>query len=139
MKTLLIAILVIISFSCSKDNDDNQNNVIYTAPGLYMGTYTVDQVPAQGSLFYSFIIQPDATMVTEGRGGNGATYYSAGTWTLTQDTLRCTFSTINFPSVTVTQSAKFYFNKNDGSLTSGTWKDVTNGTNSGTYIMTRVQ
>ena len=138
MKTVIITLLIAINFSCSKD-DDNQTNVTYNVPGLYMGTYTVDQVPAQGSLAYSFVIQPDATMITEGKAGNGATYYSAGTWTLSQDTLRCTYSTINFPSVTVTQSAKFYFNKNDGSLTSGTWKDVTNGTNSGTYTMSRVQ
>jgi hypothetical protein len=136
MKIIITTLLAVILLSCSKDNDDN--NVTYAVPGLYMGSYTVDQVPAQGSLFYSFIIQPDATMITEGKGGNGNTYYSAGTWTLSQDTLKCTFSTINYP-ITVTQTAKFYFNKNDGSLSSGTWKDVTNGTNSGTFSMTRVQ
>lgn len=136
MKILIAAFIVICIYSCSKDGE---TTATFEVPGIYMGTYTVDQVPAQGSLFYSFIIQPDATMITEGKGSNGSTYYSAGTWTLAQDTLRCTFSSVNFPGVTVTQSAKFYFNKNDGALSSGTWKDVVNGTFSGTYSMVRVQ
>ena len=117
----------LVILSCTKDDDDNTTN--FTVTGLWIGTYTTDQFPQNPPLYQNFVIKPDGKMLTEGKVGSGATYYSAGTWTLVNDTLRCTYTTINFPNVTVTQSAKFYYNKANGTLSSGTWRDEQNGSN----------
>ena len=123
--TVLIFFLSLIMLSCEKEVDSPP--VTHSVEGLWIGTYTTDQFPQYGSLYYSFIIKPGGKLLTEGKASNGATYYSAGTWTLNSDTLRCTYTTINFPDVAVTQSAKFVFNSSEGTLTAGTWKDEENG------------
>lgn len=131
MKTKLLLLATISSLlvltSCDKDDDNGPEN--NNPHGLWIGTYNVDQLPAAGNMYYSFIIKPNGTVLTEGVGANGSTYYSQGTWILDGDTLRSTYTTINFPNVTVTQSAKFYFNSSDRTLSSGTWKDGANGSN----------
>jgi hypothetical protein len=107
---------------------------------LWIGTYTVDQVPAQGALYYSFIFKPDNTLITEGSGGDGNLYYSRGTWTLSGSVINCTLTTLNFPIVTVGQTAKFTFNAKSDSLSAGTWKDVSVGTNTGKFqLMKKVK
>lgn len=131
-KILLISIISLVSFSCNKD-DDGQNTP-QNVKGLWEGTYTIDQLPAQGALYYSFIIKTDGIMLTEGKGGNGISYYAAGTWNLIGDSLNCSFTSINAPPPQVTQSAKFFFNSSNGTLSSGTWKDGANGSNyTGTF------
>jgi hypothetical protein len=129
MRSRLFAFLFVsalVGFSCTKEEPDTKP---HNLPGLWIGTATTDQFPDQGNLYYSFIIKPDGTLLTEGKVFNGNTYYSRGSWTLDADTLRCTYTTINFPHVTVTQSAKFFYDKPAGTLTSGTWRDEQNGSN----------
>lgn len=134
----LCAALLVGFFSCDKDNDDDNSPTTYTVADVWVGTYTVDQLPAQGALEYNFFIKPNGTLVTQSKGANAATYYAAGTWTLTADTLRCTYTTINFPNAQVTQTSKFAFNSSNGKLTSGTWKDGAGGSNfTGTYTLER--
>ena len=48
---LLTGLFVLAYSSCKKDTPVA---VTYTVPGLWTGTYTVDQVPAQSPLFYAF-------------------------------------------------------------------------------------
>jgi hypothetical protein len=130
MRTYLVAftfLFAINGFSCTKEKTDTTK--VHNLPGLWIGTATTDQFPQQAPLYYSFIIKPDGTLLTEGKVSNGNTYYSRGTWTLNRDTLRCTYTTINFPNVTVTQSAKFVYNSSAGTLQSGTWRDEQNGSN----------
>jgi len=135
MKSLKSIVLFTIFFialtgnmACKKDCPvPVTNNIV---PGLWIGTYTVDQVPAQGALYYSFIFKPDNKLLTESVGGNGVTYYTQGSWTLSGSDLTCTYSSINFPGTTITQSAKFTYTASSDSLSAGTWKDVAGG---GTY------
>ena len=123
---LFIALTIIIS--CKKDCPvATTSNIV---PGLWIGTYTVDQVPGQGALYYSFIFKPDSKVLTESKGGDGVTYYTQGTWSLNGSDLTCTYTSINFPSANITQSAKFTFTASSDSLSAGTWKDVSGG---GTY------
>ena len=129
MKAMLtLVLLVFVSTSCKK-NCDPPPPATHTVTGLWIGTYTTDQFPERAPLYYSFIIKPDGKLLTEGKVFGGETYYSRGTWTLSADTLKCTYTTINFPNVTVTQSARFVYNSSTGTLTSGTWKDELNGSN----------
>ena len=93
-------------------------------------------------MYQSFTFKPDGKLVTDGKVPTGETYYSSGTWTLTGTTLTATYTTINFPDYTVTQTATFTYS-NTGILTNGTWTDVNNpyGTDySGTFsTMERVK
>jgi hypothetical protein len=136
--TFLLLVSSLFFAACEKDCAiEPETN---TVPGLWIGTYTVNQVPAQGALYYSFIFKPDGKVLTEGKGGNGASYYSQGTWTLTGNEINCSYTSINFPGVTVTQSAKFTFSASSDSLSAGTWTDVSGGVNSGKFqLMKKVK
>lgn len=135
MKKLFMASLALITFtasialfqlsSCKKA--DAQTQTTYPIQGLYTGTYSVNAVPAQGNLFYSFVIYPDGTMSTKGKGGDGKDYYSAGTWTLSNNIFSGTVTTIIAPNggAPVTQSITATFS-NTGIFSNGSWNDTNN-------------
>lgn len=116
--TLLAFVFALVS--CKKDHP-----VIYPVEGLWIGTYTVDQNPNQSPLFYSFSVKPDGTILTESKGGDGVSYYSEGTWTLTGDQFAFTIKTINVEPSPIKQSGKLTFH-NSGKMTNGTWEDIEN-------------
>lgn len=141
MKTKLLSLVLVcaavLNFSCSKDNDDPT----YQVAGLWIGTYTVTQLPQQQPLYYGFSIKPDGKILTEGVGANGVTYYSKGTWTLNGNVFTATYTSINYSGSQVTQSATLTYD-NSGTMTNGTWTDVVNpngGSLSGSFnTMSRV-
>jgi hypothetical protein len=132
MKSKLFAALLslsIVAFSCTKDEDTPpppEPAKEYQLPGLYIGTYTITQLPNQTPLRYVMAFEPDGTITTEGTGADNKTYYHEGTWSLNGTEVKATYKTINRASNVVTQSAVLTFNKADGTLTNGTWKDVVN-------------
>jgi hypothetical protein len=125
MKTKLLSLLliyaVVLNFSCSKDKD----NPTYQVAGLWIGTYTVTQLPQQQPLYYNFSVKPDGKILTEGVGADGKTYYAKGTWTLTGNIFTATYTSINYNGSQVTQSATLTYDKS-GNMTNGTWTDVIN-------------
>jgi hypothetical protein len=128
---IMIFFISIIILSCKKDCPEVINN--NTVPGLWIGTYTVDQLPSQAPLYYSFIFKPDSKLLTESKGGDGVTYYTQGTWVLNGSDITCTYTSINFPNANITQSAKLTFAPANDSLSAGTWKDLSGGTNTGKF------
>lgn len=115
----------------------------YPIEGLWIGTYSVASMPEQGDLFYSFVIYPDGTLLTKGKGGDEQDHYSSGTWTLNSNNIfSATISTF-YPGTgaRITQSITATYS-NTGQLTNGTWHDTDNPYGSplsGTYsIMKRV-
>lgn len=130
--TLLFSAIQILG--CTKDEEnDPEEPKTHEVPDLWIGTYTVDQVPAQAPLFYCLALKPDGKVISEGRGGNGISYYSTGTWNVTGDSVKITTTTLTSPSGTITQNLKFHFNKTNGKMTGGTWKDQSGASNSGTF------
>ena len=120
---LIGALSLFCIFSCTKDKITT-----YPVPGLYLGTYTVDNLPAQGALSYSIVVNPDGSLITKVKGGDGNNYYSDGTWTMTGTEFKGTISTfVKYNGDPVTQSITATFS-NDGKLTNGVWKDLTNPT-----------
>lgn len=117
---LALAAFVFAVASCKKDPP-----VKYPVEGLWIGTYTVDRSPNQAPLFYSFSVKPDGTILTESKGGDGVSYYSEGTWTLTGDQFSFAITTINVEPLPIKQSGKLTFH-NSGKMTEGTWEDVEN-------------
>lgn len=131
MKIKLLALLLslaCINFSCDKDEDETpEPPKPYQLPGLYIGTYTINQLPNQAPLRYVLSIEPDGTITTEGKGADGNTYYSQGTWNLSGKNFTASYSTLNYTNnAIVTQSAAFTFDADKGTLTDGTWTDVIN-------------
>jgi len=107
--------------SCKKDKA-----VVYPVAGVYTGTYTVNDVPAQGALAYGFSIFPDGTITTKGMGGDGNYAYAAGTWTLTGTTqFTANITSIGGSGQPIKQSITASFS-NTGTLTNGTWVDTNN-------------
>ena len=139
-----LAAVVFQLSSCAKESTPKV--VTYPIEGLWIGTYTADGIT--GESFYSFIIYPDHSLVTRGKGFDGNYYYSSGIWTLSSDNV-FSGTTVSFVTpvagtglsnpVTQTITATF---SNTGTLTNGIWKDVINSNDkplTGTYsTMTRV-
>ncbi len=125
--TTVLASLLFIS-SCKKDTPMDPPAQTYPIEGLWIGTYSVDQIPEQGGLFYSFIIYPGGVLLTKGKGGDGNDHYSTGTWTLTSSNIFSGTIT-TFPSdaagLTVTQNITATYS-NTGELTNGIWHDADN-------------
>jgi hypothetical protein len=133
---LLSGALLFQMTSCSKSNS---TPTVYSIQGLWTGTYAVDGQPGLGPQYFSFVIKPDGTMINETK-ASGQQVICLGTWTLTSDTLSCAYTCIYGPPSTVgaNQTAKAYFNKNTGKLTSGVFNNVLPYTGSGTISLSRI-
>jgi len=141
MKKLLLSAVSILALtifvlssqtSCKKETITNTvTDTVYqcttTINGLWVGTYSVTSLPAQGQLFYSLIVYPDGSLLYKAKGGDGNFYYAKGTWTLSGNTFAGTVVSFNTPAVTQTVTATY--SATAGTLTNGTWADVANSGN----------
>lgn len=120
---LLFALAVTFMVACTKDNMPST----YPTAGLYLGTYTVDQFPAQGSQFFSIVLYADGSMITKGKGGDGSDLYGAGSYTITGSAFSATVNSFvkSSQGVPVTQSITATYS-NKGTLTNVSWKDTVN-------------
>lgn len=127
LKNIATSFLIfsLLFLSCEKNND--AVTPTYSIQGLYIGTYTVNQQPTQPPLAYSFIIYPDGTLSTKGKGANGKDAYSTGTWTLNANSVFTGTITqyLTTTATPITQSVTGTFSTS-GEITNGTWTDVTN-------------
>lgn len=125
LTTILLAglVLMLTIVSCKKDSPSN-----YPIAGLYLGTYTVDNLGSQGALFYSIIAYPDGSIITKGKGGDGTDLYASGTYSLTGTTFSATVNSFikSGNGVAVTQIITATYSSSNGTLTNGTWADTVN-------------
>ncbi len=123
----LFAFTLILLTACKKDNPSpTTNQSIYPIEGLWIGTYTVDNLTSQGSLSYNFYIKPGGKILTESLGGDGKGYYASGTWAISGSDFTATILTFaSGTSAPVTQSISATFS-NEGTLTNASWKDTNN-------------
>ena len=123
MKTVGIYLIALFSFvclgSCKKDKPT------YPVAGVYTGTYTVDNMPSQGSLAYSMSVFPDGSITTKGKVSQGAEGFASGTWTISGNAFSATITAIGVSGDPIVQSIKATFS-NQGTLSDGTWKDTHN-------------
>jgi hypothetical protein len=97
---------------------------IYPVAGLYIGTYSVNSIPGQGNLYYSFVVFPNGDLLTKSANGNGDTTYQKGRWTLSGDsTFTGTIATFTTPSVIQNIIGTFL---DDGKISDATWHDIYN-------------
>lgn len=108
-------IFAFLQISCKKD--DTQPTT-YSVQGLWTGTYSVNDLPSQGQLFYSFVFYPDGTVVTRGKIPSGTDAYGYGAWSMSSSNI----ITCTVVSQGVTQKDTLTYS-NTGVLTNGSWSD----------------
>ncbi len=135
--TTIILLSLVAFCSCSKSNTTPSDPVvthdtvvsiirdtIVSAPkngivGLWIGS----QIPNDGSttvpLYYSFEIKSDGTLLVQGEGADGNTYYSVGTWSLTGTAFTATITVSNFSIAGAKQNITAVYDSTSGKLTSG--------------------
>ena len=134
---LTLISLILIQPGCQKDSDDRDGSSS-SIEGLWVGLYTVDgQV---GQRYFSFVIKPDGTVINDKKAENQQ-YLSIGTWTLTRDLFECTATCVyGLPiNMGVTETHTAEFDKANGTLTNGIWKNVPPLDGSGTFTLTKVK
>jgi len=137
--TFVFSIAIFQLSSCKKeDTPSTATPTTYPIEGLWIGTYSFDGQPSLGQQYFSFIIKPDGTMISDTKLSNQQ-YLALGTWSLNGSILTSAFSYIYGPApgagTAQTTTATW---DNTGKLT-GTWKNVSpdNGV-TGTFTLTRV-
>lgn len=140
LSSAAILIITLIFFSsqssCKKETVTNtvtNRDTVYqctsTIKGSWVGTYTANSTPSQGQLFYSLTVFADGSLLYKAKGGDGNFYYARGSWTLSSNNI-FSGNVVSFSTPTVTQSITATFSPT-GTLSNGTWADISGGTNSG--------
>lgn len=106
--------------------------------GVWIGEYVVDNL-GQIPLFYSLSIFPDGTILTKSLGGNGATYFSEGTWVLKDNKFTAYIISLNHHGASPVKQTIIADHLKDCGLTNATWFDTENlnpnsNINSGKFI-----
>jgi hypothetical protein len=141
---ICVAVFALLVFnSCTKDSvtpAPTPTAVVNNFPieGLWIGTYTQNGQPSLGERYFSLAIRPGGTMISDGKVGTTDSNLSTGTWTLTGDTLRCSFTCeYGLPNnVGVLQAYKAVWDQT-GKLT-GNWNNFLSPASSGVISLKRV-
>ena len=128
MKKLFFASLVLcfVFTSCKKES-----NPAYSLEGYWVGKYgSGSAAPTSG---YSMLIEPGGVLTVADGSTISSSSKAIGTWTLTGNTFKATYTYQNGGS-TFSIQANF---SNSGKLTDGTWGSGSNVSGSGTWYMDR--
>lgn len=146
MKKVLMSAIVLIVFSFAiilfqiscKKGALADTKTPPTIKGLWAGSYTVDDQAGWGEQYFSLIIKPDGTMITDSKGA-GQQHLAPGTWTLKNDTLKCDFTCVYGISsnVGIEEKTVAVVDKATGKLV-GKWKNAASPVDSGKFILTKV-
>ncbi|HLA58918.1 MAG TPA: hypothetical protein VK622_09160 [Puia sp.] len=100
-----------------------RDTIVSIPPNAIVGLWIGSQIPNDGSttvpLYYSFEIKSDSTLLVQGQGADGNTYYSVGKWSLTGTAFTATINVTNFSQAGVKQNITAVYNNTSGKLTSG--------------------
>jgi hypothetical protein len=105
--------------------------------GLWVGTLTANNEPWAGTLYYSFDIRANGSILTQSLGADGNTYYAEGTWALTGTAFTATITSTSASNKGVVENFTATYNKEDGTLTDGTWETV-GAVATGTFSLSRI-
>ncbi|MCD2423782.1 hypothetical protein LQ567_13485 [Niabella pedocola] len=141
----LILITGLTAVSCRKETVYIKDRVVvlppaHTVDGIWMGSYTVDVLPQLGQQYYSLILKPDGTAINETK-WTGQTHINSGTWQMKGDTLICnTICIYGYEAnIGVKEVHTAIFNKRNGTLTKGEWRNPAPGTGRGDVVLTKKQ
>ena len=141
---LIAAALSLISVTlfqpgCQKDSGDGDTSSS-SVEGLWVGLYTVDGQPNLGQRSCSLVIKPDGTVINDTKLENQQ-HLKIGSWTLAGESFDFTTTCVYGLQINrgVTQTHTATFDKANGTLTNGIWKNVLPALGSGTFTLTKVK
>jgi hypothetical protein len=121
--------------SCKKSNaQTNCPTPTYPVTGLWEGTYQTDQV-SHAPTYASLVIYPDGTIIKRNKVVGAANDYALtrGIWKLTGTVFEYRDTTLIYSGgVSVIEKGTLTFS-NTGTLTSGTWQDISGQSYTGTF------
>ena len=136
MRLFLIFLICTLSISFSSCEKDTET-ISSTIEGLWIGTYTSDSAPQEGSKYFSFIIKPGGKLIVESH-PQDVQIFAYGTWTLNGNILSCDYTYPNpiqgFP---IRQTATANYDQN-GKLTSGVWTSIGISGSTGKFSLNEV-
>jgi hypothetical protein len=126
MKTAFFCIAAISGLlffsSCNKNSPSAPN---YPIVGLWTGTYMVtSEGPQTDSLYYSYDLKSDSSMLVQSLGADGNTYYGIGKWSLKGTSFSATITTINLGQNGAVQNVTANYSSTHGLLNSGVVQSV---------------
>jgi hypothetical protein len=134
LATMAISMALFQMTSCKKA--EAQPSGTSRIEGLWIGTYAIEGQPELGKQYFSLIIKPDGTMISDTKFADQQ-HLSIGNWQMTGVTLNCSFTCVyGIPQnigITETSTA----NLNNGKL-EGTWSNVPPLTGTGAISLTKV-
>lgn len=131
MKKLLFfaAAFIVMAASCKKDDCPAPT---YPVEGLWVGKYgSGAATPSSG---FSMVVEANGKVTVADGDNITASSKAAGTWTLTGNVFKATYTYSTPGGSTFTIQANW---SNDGKMTSGTWGSGSSPTGSGTWFMDR--
>lgn len=138
MKTLTFALIATVGIltltHCKKSNDSKEE---FPIVGLWIGS----QVPEDGSavtpLYLSVDLLADSTIQTSGLGGDGNTYYSKGTYSLSGTAFTASVKVTGSYQNGLTQTLTATYHPENGTITGGELVNV--GTSyHGSFTLARI-
>jgi hypothetical protein len=105
--TLSLFAVLLAFFSCSKSNSTPANPIV----GLWIGTVTYSVAPSAGNLYYSFDLRADSSILFQGLGADGNTYYASGNWSLSGTSFTATITGTNLSNAGVVINVTATYNK----------------------------
>jgi hypothetical protein len=126
---LLLSFFALTLFMSARKKEKEENQSL---PGMWLGQYTIEEVPEQGALPYYLYLKPDGSLTTEGLGGNGKTYVAMGTWSLQGSTLTLNYETVDDYGDPIASTSTFTFE--NGTLNDGSWKNTERPFLTGSHI-----
>jgi hypothetical protein len=108
--------------------------------GLWIGTYTADQLPNDPARYFSFIIKPNGGLVVESQPTGGEHIFATGTWSLNGTTLTCSYVYPNTAQgYSVNQTATAAYDSTSLKLTSGIWTNIGSPGGTGKFSLQKVR
>jgi hypothetical protein len=115
--------LIFLLSTCKKSSTPAPN---YPIVGLWIGT----QVPNDGSttvpLYYSFDLHSDSSILLQGLGADGNTYYALGKWSLSGTAFTAAITASNLSQAGAKQTLSAVYSSDKGTLSSGVVMGVGN-------------
>ena len=131
--------IILFQISCKKGAlADTTPTTTSTIHGLWVGTYDVSDQPGLGLQYFSLIIKPDGTMITDSQGA-AQQHLAPGTWTMKGDTLKCSFTCVyGVPyNIGINEVTVAVWDKKNSKLT-GTLKNSAAPIDSGKIVLSKV-
>ena len=108
--------LIFLLSNCKKSSTPTPN---YPIVGLWIGTQVTNDGSSTVPLYYSFDLHSDSTILVQGVGADGNTYYALGKWSLSGTAFTAAITFYNLSQAGAKQNLSAVYSSEKGTLSSG--------------------